>query len=91
VKEKGEAKTDPLGELKQRLQQRVAELEQTEKRLEHLNAVLRAIRSVNQLITQERNRDRLLQGACDRLIETCGYRNVWIALLDERGGGGQRL
>jgi len=55
-------------------------------RLEHLNAVLRAIRSVNQLITKERDRDRLLQGACDNLIETPGYYNAWVALLDESGG-----
>jgi PAS domain S-box-containing protein len=47
--------------------------------------VLRAIRSVNQLIIRERDRDRLLQGACDRLIETCGYDNAWIALMDETG------
>ena len=57
-----------------------------EERIEHLNLVLRAIRNVNQLITRERNRDRLLQGACESLIETRGYHNAWIALLDESGG-----
>jgi len=57
-----------------------------EERIEHLNAVLRAIRNVNQLIVKERDRDRLLQGACDNLIETRGYYNAWVALLDEAGG-----
>jgi len=51
----------------------------------HLNLVLRAIRNVNQLITKEKDRDKLLQGACDNLIEARGYHNAWIALLDESG------
>ena len=53
--------------------------------LQHLNLVLQAIRNVNQLITHEKDRDRLLQGACDQLIATRGYHNVWIALLDRAG------
>ncbi|RLA86666.1 MAG: hypothetical protein DRG58_11810 [Deltaproteobacteria bacterium] len=55
----------------------------TEKRIEHLNAVLRAIRNVNQLITQEQECDRLIQRACDSLNQTRGYSKVWMALLDE--------
>ena len=51
----------------------------------HLNLVLRAIRNVNQLITKEKDRDKLLQGTCDNLIEARGYHNAWIALLDESG------
>jgi len=46
-------------------------------------AVLRAIRGVNQLIVREKDRGRLIQGACDRLIETRGYYNAWIVLRDE--------
>ncbi|MBD3166260.1 PAS domain S-box protein [bacterium] len=52
-------------------------------RLEHLNAVLHAIRNVNQLITKENSRDKLIQGACDNLTETLGYGNAWIVLVDE--------
>jgi signal transduction histidine kinase len=62
------------------------DLIRAEERITHLNAVLRAIRNVNQLITREKNRDRLLQSACDNLIETRGYHSVWVALLDEAGG-----
>ncbi|MCD6282828.1 PAS domain S-box protein [bacterium] len=58
---------------------------EAEARTQHLGAVLRAIRSVNHLITKEKDRDQMLQGACDRLIETRGYRSVWIALLNESG------
>ena len=63
----------------------ITERKHLEERMVHLNLVLRAIRNVNQLITKENDRDKLLQGACNNLIETRGYRNAWIALLDESG------
>ena len=56
-----------------------------EERIEHLNSMLRAIRNVNQLIIRERDRDRLLQGTCDRLIKA-RYHNAWIVVLDEARG-----
>jgi PAS domain S-box-containing protein len=74
------------------LEQRVKELEKetverkpADEKIEHLNAVLRAIRNVNQLIITEKDRGRLLKGACDTLVEARGYYNAWIALLDESG------
>ncbi|OEU55479.1 MAG: hypothetical protein BA868_09280, partial [Desulfobacterales bacterium C00003106] len=63
----------------------ITERKHLEERMAHLNLVLRAIRNVNQLITKEKDRDKLLQGACDNLIATRGYHNAWIALLDESG------
>ncbi|MBW2112935.1 MAG: PAS domain S-box protein [Deltaproteobacteria bacterium] len=54
-----------------------------EEKLRHQNAVLSAIRSVNQLITKEKDRDRLLKGACKILIETRGFNSAWIALFNE--------
>ena len=54
-------------------------------RIAHLNLVLRAIRRVNELITREKDPDRLLQGICDSLIKNRGYHNAWIALLDPDG------
>ncbi len=58
---------------------------QAEKRLQHLNQVLRAIRSIGQLIIQEKDRDRLIQRACQVLTEGRGYFSAWIALLDGEG------
>jgi PAS domain S-box-containing protein len=49
----------------------------------HLNAILDAIRKVNQLIIKEKDLDRLLQGVCDTLIQTRGYYNPWIVMIDE--------
>ncbi|MBW1982524.1 MAG: PAS domain S-box protein [Deltaproteobacteria bacterium] len=63
--------------------QDVTERRANEEKIEHLNRVLAAIRQVNQLIVKEKNLDRLLQGICSSLIETRGYHNAWIALLDE--------
>lgn len=75
------------------LRQRIAELEaeQTqrkpaEERIEHLNLVLRTIGNLNRLLAREKDRDRLLSAACDRLTETRGYYNAWIAMLDDSGG-----
>jgi PAS domain S-box-containing protein len=56
---------------------------EAEKRIDHLNLVLRAIRNVNQLIVRERDRDRLIQDACRNFIKNRGFYSAWIALVDE--------
>ena len=61
------------------------ERQRQEDRLLHLNAVLRAIRNVNQLITREKDPERLLAQCCTILTETRGYPVVWAALVDEQG------
>ncbi len=50
----------------------------TDRALEHLSRVLRAVRDVNQLITRVRDRRLLLQGACEVLQRTRGYTLVTI-------------
>ncbi len=59
------------------------QLRQTTRRLDHINRILLAIRNVNQLITEEKDHARLLDKACQMLVETRGFYNAWIALLDE--------
>jgi PAS domain S-box-containing protein len=76
-------RTAGLKAANEELRREAAEREQAQERVKHLNAVLRAIRNVNQLIIREKDRDRLLQGACANLIETRGFRSAWIALLGE--------
>jgi len=56
-----------------------------EERLERLNAVLLAIREVNQLIVREKDRERLLDGVCNCLLINQGYNTAWIALQDASG------
>lgn len=79
-------------ELEGRVQRRTAELERSNRRLaqevehhEHaraevqqLNAVLTAIRKVNQAIVGAESSTQLAQATCDRLIEHRGYRCVWV-------------
>jgi len=55
---------------------------EAEARITHLNTVLRAIRNVNQLIVKEKDRNALIQRACELLTGTRGYHNVWITLMD---------
>lgn len=64
----------------------ITEGKDAEKRIDHLNRVLRAIRNVNQLIVREKDRDMLIQRTCELLIETCGYHHACIALIDEAAG-----
>ena len=59
---------------------------QAEERLQHLTMVLRALREVNQIITQEKDRDRLLRRACETLTAKRGYCSAWICLRDAGGG-----
>ncbi len=58
---------------------------QARAKVKHLNRMLHAIRNVNQLIVREKDRYRLIRGACEKLTETRGYHNAWIALFDETG------
>lgn len=67
------------------LQEESAGRKPAEDRLNHLNLVLRAIRKVHQLIIREKDRAGLLEGVCEKLVETRGYQNAWIAYLDQVG------
>ncbi len=64
----------------------ITERKAAEERIEHLNSVLKAIMNVDQLILIEKDRDRLLQKACNALIDARNYDAAWIGLLkdDER-------
>jgi PAS domain S-box-containing protein len=62
------------------LSERIAKAQE---KSDHLNAILGAIRNVNQLIVREKDSDRLIQRTCENLIETRGYYSAWIALVDE--------
>ncbi|MDG6256860.1 MAG: PAS domain S-box protein [Methanomicrobiaceae archaeon] len=61
----------------------ITERKQYEQRIEHLNRVLLAIRTVNQIIVEERDPARLLPRICTTLTETGGYHHAWIALYDD--------
>ncbi|MFZ5775750.1 MAG: PAS domain S-box protein [Thermodesulfobacteriota bacterium] len=60
-----------------------------ETRQRHLSNVLRTIRAVNQLISQEKNRVKLLMRICKILTENRGYQFAWIGLRD--AGGEMRI
>lgn len=55
-----------------------------ERRKNHLVRVLRAIRNVNQLITWQKEKNELIQSACNLLTENRGYRGALIVLFDEK-------
>jgi PAS domain S-box-containing protein len=56
-----------------------------ELRINHLNAILKAIRDVNQLIMRVDTPDELLTKTCDTLISTRAYSSAWFMTLDSGG------
>jgi PAS domain S-box-containing protein len=67
-----------------------------EARVGHLNAVLRGIRNVNQLITRERDPGALIQKTCDLLVESRGFQASCIVICDggratARAGAGAEI
>ena len=63
----------------------ITDRREAELRQKHLTEVLRAIRSVNQLIVHEKDPKALLQEACDLLTATRGYESAWVATRDSGG------
>ena len=63
----------------------ITEQKKAEERIIHLNKVLAALRDVNQLITHETDRERLIHESCKIIVENRGYDLAWILLIDEHG------
>ncbi|MGM0497421.1 MAG: PAS domain S-box protein [Bacteroidota bacterium] len=62
--------------------QDITERIQSERQINQLNKVLDAIRSVNQLIIRENNKEKLIKKSCETLTEIKDINNAWIALFD---------
>ena len=62
----------------------ITERRAAEERIRHLNSMLKSIRNVNQLIVFEKDRNKLIKGACDALVEAHGYDAAWLALSQDR-------
>jgi len=78
---KGDINSDYLG----RIINYALERKENETRIRHINSVLQALRDVNQLITQESDKEVLIEEICKILISIPGYNFVWIVLLDKNG------
>ena len=59
----------------------ITERKKAEKRVKHLNQVLHAVRKVNQLIIQVKDKKGLIEKACQGIVETRGYQSAFIALF----------
>jgi PAS domain S-box-containing protein len=56
-----------------------------EERAEHLKQMLKAIRSINLLITKETDVQVLVDAVCTNLVEARDYKDVWISLKNKDG------
>ena len=70
------------GRLRMLVAKRTQNLLESQQRLMQLNRLLAAIRNVNQLITQEKNRNRLLEKTCHLLVETRGFHSAYVVLIE---------
>ncbi|GBC62312.1 hypothetical protein DENIS_3281 [Desulfonema ishimotonii] len=64
------------------LENKVSLRKQEKEQIHHLNAVLSSIRDVNRLIIKEKDRQPLIRGICESLVENRGFHNAWIILID---------
>jgi PAS domain S-box-containing protein len=74
--------------------QDITDIKESEKQISHLANMLRTIRSVDQLITREKDKKQLIQKSCDLLLERQLLEKVWIMLFDTNGNivaGGTKL
>ncbi|MFP4522524.1 MAG: PAS domain S-box protein [Fibrobacterota bacterium] len=53
------------------------------RKLGHQNKLLSGIRNVNQLITHEKDKHKLLKEACRLLVENRGFFNAWAVLTEK--------
>ncbi|NWG34613.1 MAG: GAF domain-containing protein [Chloroflexi bacterium] len=67
------------------LQRSLETAQRTLAREQRLGRVLHTVSDINQLIVRERNPQRLLQRACEALVEGRGYSFAWIGLLEPDG------
>lgn len=76
---------DDKGELKNiiHIATDITEQKKSQDRIMHLNRVLRSISEINQLIVREKNTKRLLEDACEIIVEVSGYLFSWIGLIEE--------
>lgn len=61
----------------------ITESVQSERKIRHLNQVLRFIGDVNQLIIKEKNREKLIRKICRLLTKSRDCSSAWIILLDK--------
>ncbi|MBU2456192.1 MAG: hypothetical protein KJ668_23020, partial [Proteobacteria bacterium] len=52
-------------------------------KIKRLNLVLRAFRDVGRLLVTQNDKQKLINGICNILVDKRGYYNAWIGLLDE--------
>ena len=76
---------DLINSLAKRISQ-FLDRKQAEEKIRQLNSLLKSICNVNQLIVQEHDFSKVIQGSCWILQQTRNYLNIEIALLDETSG-----
>lgn len=59
--------------------------EREKERATRITNILRGVRNVNQLITREKDTQRLIEGVCENLVADISFAMAWIILTDKEG------
>ena len=65
--------------------QDITQQRESQIRIEHLNSMLYTIRNINQLITMEKDVDRLISESCRTLVNIREYYRAWIIIAGRDG------
>ncbi|MCM8790995.1 MAG: PAS domain S-box protein [Candidatus Omnitrophica bacterium] len=66
-----------------KLVEEISQRKKAESQINHLNAILRAISRINQLVINEKDEKTILENTCRIIAECHDYRMVWIGLVGE--------
>ena len=61
----------------------ITEQQKAKERISHLNSILNSIRTIDQLVVREKNKDNFLKKASTTLVETRGFQYAWFFLFDD--------
>ncbi len=81
IQKSGDARSQ-FGVLAQSISQEMEHVE-AKRNVRDINTLLKSIRRVNQLMVKETDFNKIINGVCEILLETQGYLDVVIALVDE--------
>ncbi|MBN1695382.1 HD domain-containing protein [candidate division WOR-3 bacterium] len=62
-----------------------SERKEEKEKAERLNSILRSLRNINKLISEEKDIEKLIQKSCETFVEARGYECAWIVLFDRQG------
>jgi PAS domain S-box-containing protein len=62
----------------------ISEQKKFAQKIQHVNSILKSLRSINQLITKEKNPEVLIRESCEIMVKNRGFASIWVLLVDDK-------